>query len=137
MPRTSRQKSEAGIYHVMLRGIDRSQLFYDSEDRGAFLERLVRYKKECCFLLFAYCLMGNHVHLLIKEEELDLSGVIKRLANSYASYFNNKYERSGYVFEGRFKSEAISSEEQLLATLRYILKNPLKVGLSLDSWTSY
>ena len=113
MPRSARTKSETGIYHVMLRGIHQTQLFYDDDDRQQLLRRIERYKSECGFFLYAYCLMANHVHLLIQEQEVQLCQIIKRLAISYAHFFNAKYDRSGYLFQGRFKSEAVESESYL------------------------
>jgi len=137
MPRTSRKLSETGIYHVMLRGIDRLQLFYDEEDHLVFLERLARYKDACRFSLLAFALMGNHVHLLIREGEQGISEDIKGLATSYAHWYNTKYGRSGYLFQGRFRSEPITTDSHLLAVLRYIHNNPVKIGLPMSHWTSY
>jgi REP element-mobilizing transposase RayT len=121
----------------MLRGISQTQLFYDDEDRLAFMDRVRRYKDECGFTLYAYCLMGNHVHLLIEEGETDLSTVIKRLALSYSHRFNAKYDRSGYLFQGRYRREAVASNEYLLVVVRYIHNNPVKIGEPRTLWTSY
>ncbi len=121
----------------MLRGLDRVQLFYDDEDSEHFLERLAHYQAACGFVVYAYCLMGNHIHLLLKESSTGLSQDIKRLATSYAHWFNKKYERSGYLFQNRFKSEAIQSDEYLLEALRYVLNNPVKAGLPITHWSSY
>jgi REP element-mobilizing transposase RayT len=137
MPRKARQKSETDIYHVMLRGINQTQLFYEDADRIAFMDRLQRYRNECGFVLYAYCLMGNHVHLLIKEGEMDLSLVIKKLALSYSFWFNSKYDRSGYLFQGRYKREPVTSDEYLLVVVRYIHNNPVMIGESIALWTSY
>ena len=137
MPRTPRKLSESGIYHVMLRGIDRIQLFYDDDDHRAFLERLAHNKDRYGYSLLAYALMGNHVHLLIQEGRSGISSEIKSIATSYAHWHNNRYERSGYLFQGRFKSEAITGDAHLLAALRYILNNPVKIGLPINYWTSY
>jgi len=137
MARYARECSESGIYHVMLRGIDQTQLFYDSEDREALLERLARLKDEGSFKLFAYALMGNHTHFLIKEEQDPLALSIKRLAVSYSSWFNKKYDRSGYLFQGRFKSEPIKDDPHLLTVFKYIHYNPVKVGEDISAWTSY
>jgi REP element-mobilizing transposase RayT len=121
----------------MLCGIDQTQLFFDDRDRVEFLERLERLKVECGFGVFAYCLMGNHVHLLIAEEKGELSQIIKRLALSYTHYFNARYDRSGYLFQGRFKSEPVEDEDYLPAVFAYIHSNPVRVGLPVNSWTSY
>jgi REP element-mobilizing transposase RayT len=121
----------------MLRGIDRTQLFYDDKDYEAFLNRIRRLKDECGFGLLAYCLMGNHVHLLVDERGADVSEVVKRLATSYAHYFNRRYDRSGYLFEGRFKSEPVESDEYLFSVSVYIHNNPAAAGLPANLWTSY
>ena len=137
MPRSARAKSETGIYHVMLRGIDRSQLFYEVEDYQTFKSCLLRFKHKLGFTLYCYSLMGNHVHLLIKEGDEGLSEEIRRIASSYAYWFNSKYDRRGYVFEGRYKSEAVGTDAYLLQVLRYILNNPVKIGLPINDWTNY
>jgi len=121
----------------MLRGINQTQLFYDAEDRQEFLNRVARLKADGAFGLLAYCLMGNHIHLLIQEKEESLSLSMKRLSLSYSYWFNAKYDRSGYLFQGRFKSEPVNDDAYLLAVFRYIHHNPLKIGERIDSWTSY
>jgi REP element-mobilizing transposase RayT len=121
----------------MLRGINQTQLFYDDEDRMAFLGRVERYKHECGFLLYAYCLMGNHVHLLLQPGDVTLAKVMQRLTLSYSSWFNNRYDRSGYLFQGRFRSEPINGDAYFLAVVRYIHNNPVQIGESINSWTSY
>ena len=137
MPRHIRQKGESGIYHVMARGISQAQLFYDSDDRVAFLERLSRFKKECSFSLLAWCLMGNHVHLLIKEGSVALPILMKKIELSYSHYFNAKYDRKGYLFQDRYKSKPVEADEYLISVVRYIHRNPLEAGLPITSWTSY
>ncbi len=97
MPRLARQKSETGFYHILLRGVGRQNIFEDDEDKQRFLETLERYKKELNFELHAYCLMGNHVHLLIKDVANQLDQIMKKIAGSYAYYFNRKYERVGHL----------------------------------------
>ena len=129
MSRKEREKSEYGIYHVMLRGVNRQRIFEDNEDNFAFLSILATYKKKCEFELFAYCLMRNHVHMLIREGEMELPDVIRRVATTYAQYFNRKYGRVGHLFQDRYRSEAVKSEEQLIQTLRYIHRNPVKAGI--------
>ena len=84
-----------GIYHVMLRGINRQTIFEDNEDRIKFLDTLARYRDDCGFELYSYCLMGNHVHLLMKEVVEPISGIIKRICSSYVYWYNAKYKRCG------------------------------------------
>lgn len=137
MARQARQHSQSGVYHVMLRGIDQVQLFYDDDDRQAFLQRLLRLRSDGSFLLYAYALMGNHVHLLLREQADPISTSVKRLTIGYSHWFNKKYDRQGYLFQGRFKSQPVDDDAFLLAAFRYIHLNPVKIGLSIDSWTSY
>lgn len=129
MPRQARKKSESGIYHIMLRGINRQQIFEDEEDYVRFLETLQKYKTQCEYELYAYCLMGNHIHLLMKEGKEDLTQIFKRLAGSYVYWYNWKYHRCGHLFQDRFKSEPVETDEYFLAVLRYIHQNPVKAML--------
>ena len=141
MPRQAREKSESGIYHLMLRGINKQNIFEDEEDRKRFLETLEYYKRQSSYLLYGYCLMDNHIHLLIKEKDESISQVIKRISSSYVYWYNQKYERSGHLFQERFKSEVVETEEHFLVVLRYIHQNPLKAGITKDIskylWSSY
>ena len=129
MPRNARLHSQSSIYHVMLRGINKQQIFYDEDDRDYFLETLKRYKHISDFKLYAYCLMGNHVHLLIGEGKERLSGIFKRIGSSFVYRYNLKYERSGHLFQDRFKSEPVESDRYFMTVLRYILQNPVAAGL--------
>ena len=141
MPRHQRILSENGIYHVMMRGNERKNLFLDEEDKQRFAETLFIKKKETGFLIYAYCLMDNHVHLLLKEGSEGLATMMKRINASYAYYFNQKYHRVGHLFQDRFKSEPIENEKYLLAVIRYIHNNPIKAGMiekpEQYKWSSY
>jgi REP element-mobilizing transposase RayT len=125
----------------MLRGIDRMALFLDNEDRTRFLNSLDRMKKDEQYEIFAYCLMSNHVHLLIKEGKDAIERSMKRIGVSYSYYFNKKYNRVGHIFQDRFRSEAIEDDAYLLIACRYIHNNPVKggiVGKANDyQWSSY
>ncbi len=141
MARQARQKSQSGVYHVILRGINRQAFFEDDEDREKFLSCLLYYKKVCDYLLYGYCLMDNHIHLLIKEGAEPIGKVMKRIGVSYVLWYNRKYERCGPLFQDRFKSEVVESDEYLLTALRYIHQNPLKAGIieniAMYRWSSY
>lgn len=141
MPRYARKKSRSNVYHVMLRGIDRMPLFLDNEDRMRFLNSLDRMKKEGEYEIFAYCLMSNHIHLLIKEGKDTIERSMKRIGVSYSYYFNKKYNRVGHIFQDRFRSEAIEDDGYLLVACRYIHNNPVKgriVEKASDYlWSSY
>lgn len=140
MPREARKKSRSGIYHIMMRGINRQIIFEDNEDKARFLETLKNYKDKSKFELYSYCLMDNHIHLLLKETEEPISESIKRISSSYVYWYNMKYERCGHLFQERFKSENVDSTAYFLTVLRYIHQNPLKAGLAKNvfesKWTS-
>ena len=141
MPRTGRIKSESGIYHIILRGINRQTIFEEDEDAIKFVETLGEYKEKSGYKLYAYCLMGNHIHLLLKEEDEELGIIMRRIGASYVYWYNLKYNRCGHLFQDRYKSEPVEGENYLLAVLRYIHQNPLKAGLVKDigdyKWSSY
>ncbi|MBC3798412.1 REP-associated tyrosine transposase [Acetobacterium tundrae] len=140
MARQARKKSTTGIYHVMLKGLDGRNIFLDDTDRSIFMEKLNKARETGGFQLYAYCLMDNHVHLLIKEGE-ELGTSIKRMTVGYVQLHNNKYGRTGHLFQNRFNSEAVEDDQYLMTVIRYIHRNPLKAGmvsrLKEYSWSSY
>ncbi len=127
--RQARERSESGIYHVVLRGINRQDIFYDDEDYQHFLETINQMKSEDQFIVYGYCLMTNHIHLLIKENTDTISRVMSRIGTSYARWYNQKYGRSGHVFQGRYGSECVENDAYLLIIIRYIHNNPVKAGM--------
>ncbi|NLJ77471.1 MAG: transposase [Peptococcaceae bacterium] len=130
MARCPREESSSGIYHIMLRGINRQDIFIDDADRRRFLETIWHYKPISQFALYGYCLMDNHIHLLLKEGAEPISLVVKRISSSFVYWYNRKYERSGHLFQGRFKSEVVESEGYFLTVLRYIHQNPVPANLA-------
>ena len=129
MPRQARIKSESGIYHIMLRGINQQQIFEETEDYYKFLDIVKECKAICEFKLFAYCLMGNHIHLLIQEGSETLEQIFKRICGRFVYWYNIKYRRVGHLFQDRFKSEPVDSEIYFLTVLRYIHQNPIKASI--------
>ena len=129
MPRQARKKSETGIYHVMLRGINQQQIFEDGEDYEKFLQVLEFCKAISEFELFAYCLMGNHIHLLIQEKKEPIEQIMKRITTRFVYWYNIKYQRIGHLFQDRFKSEPVEDDRYLLTVIRYIHQNPIKAGI--------
>ena len=93
MPRTARKMSETGYYHVILRGIGKQIIFEDDEDNERFLSTVRRYRRELNFELIAWCLMENHAHMLIHDAHQRLDLIMKKIAGSYAIYYNRKYDR--------------------------------------------
>lgn len=138
MSRQARKQSGTGIYHVMLRGINRQDIFEDDEDYTMFVRILSGLNSRpsgesaaplfVCHI-FAYCLMSNHVHLLVREKDWPLGVIIKSIASSYVFYFNKKYGRVGHLFQDRFKSEPCDDMSYFFTLFRYIHQNPLKAGL--------
>ena len=132
MPRTARKKCESGIYHVMLRGSNQRLIFQEDSDCERFIEILRKVREQSGFELYAFCLMGNHVHLLLKETKEPLEIVFKRIGVAYAGWFNWKYELHGHLFQDRFRSEPVTEDSYFMDVLRYICQNPVKAGLAED-----
>lgn len=122
-------RSSTGIYHIMARGIEGQDIFRDGKDSEKFLEVLKECKEISGFKLYAYCLMGNHIHLLLKVEGEDTELIFKRLGVRYVYWYNTKYRRGGHLFQDRYKSEPVEDDRYFLAVLRYIHLNPVKAGL--------
>ena len=141
MPRCAREKSESGIYHIIMRGINRQSIFEDEEDYFQYLNAIRRYKEKCGYQIYAYCLLGNHVHLLLKIGQEPLEQVMRRLCGSYVYWYNNKYQRIGNLFQDRFKSEPVIDDMYFQTVLRYIHRNPVKAGLVTHAneykWSSF
>lgn len=140
MPRMPRQQAESGFYHVICRGSGRQLLFEDDGDRRFFLNLLATKTGEQGIVLLAWCLMSNHVHVLMEDEKRGLSVAMHGLATGYARYFNRKTGHVGPVFQDRFASVPVESDRQLLQAVRYIHDNPAKAGVArVDSypWSSY
>lgn len=141
MPRTARKKSSTGIYHVIFRGINKQRIFEDDEDHFYFLDKLSSCQQKSGFELYAYCLMSNHIHLLLKEGHEDLGITFRRFGTSFVSWYNWKHHRIGHLFQDRFKSETVEDDSYFLTVLRYIHQNPLKAGVVKKMqeypWSSY
>lgn len=136
MPRKPREKSESGIYHIILRGTNRQEIFHDDEDCFRFLVTLERYKKQTETKIYGWCLMDNHIHLLLGEGNEEISATMKRIGVSYVGYYNWKYNTVGHLFQDRFASESVDSDAYLMTVIRYIHQNPAKAGLvkKLTDW---
>ena len=140
MPRAKREKSETGFYHAVSKGDGGRVIFECDQNRSNYLKLLDQAVDEHDVRLHGYCLMGNHVHLLVQEQRDSLSDFMKQLNESYARYFAWFTGRVGHVFQGRFWSEPVDTDERLLATLRYIHANPEPAGICRCEdypWSSY
>jgi len=141
MPRQKRQQSETGIYHVMIRGINQQVIFEDTEDNEKMIQTLSEVREVSKCKILAYCLMYNHYHIVLKVEEESLEQIFKRLGSRYVYWYNIKYNRVGHLYQDRYKSEAIESDRNLLAVIRYVHQNPVKAGIVKEvsdyPWSSY
>ena len=140
MARAARQLSESGYMHLIVRGIGRQVLFEDRADRECYLSLLRRFGAETEVSVCAYCLMDNHVHLLVYDPKGQTPLLMKKLGVRYAQHFNRRYERVGHLFQDRYQSEAIEDDGYFLTVYRYILNNPEKAGICRAAdyeWSSY
>lgn len=127
MPRQPRSTGE--YMHIIVRGNGKQILFEDASDREKYLYLMEKYAEETEVSILAYCLMENHVHLLIRDSTGNASVFMKKIGVGYARHYNRKYERTGHLFQDRYKSESITDDARLLSAFRYILNNPEKAGI--------
>ena len=128
MPRPPRIDFPDALYHVTSRGNGRATIFHDEADCDLFLAQLANHLRLADVQLFAYVLMGNHFHLLVRTPRANLSRFMRRLLSSYALYSRYKHRRPGHLFQGRFRAKLIEDESYLLAVSRYIHLNPVKIA---------
>lgn len=140
LPRENRKLSQSDVYHIIWRGIDKQDIFYDDKDNRIFLKQLLEVKKKFKFQVFAYCLMYNHIHLVVRVQNGLISKIIQSLGIRYSQYFNKRYDRSGHLFENRFRSKNVENKQYLLELCRYVHRNPEKAGIATVEkyrWSSY
>jgi putative transposase len=123
----------------MARGIERRDIFHDDTDRGAFVQRLGDLVQKTATAMFAWSLMPNHLHLLVRTADFPLSKVMRRLLGGYAGAFNRRHHRCGHLFQNRFKSILVEEERYPLELVRYIQLNPVRGGIvrSLEDLDEY
>jgi putative transposase len=132
MPRQSRIDTPGALHHIICRGIERSRIFRDNKDRNNFLDRLGSILLETGTPCYAFALMPNHFHLLVRTGNVPVSTVMRRLLTGYAVSFNRCHKRSGHLFQNRYKSILCQEETYLLELVRYIHLNPLRAGIVPD-----
>jgi putative transposase len=139
MPRKARIDYPGGIHHIIIRGIERKRIFQDDQDRNAFLDRLGFLLLESKTSCFAWALLSNHVHLLVRTGVIPVAGLMRRLLTGYAVTYNRRYRRHGVLFQNRYKSILCQEDPYLLELVRYIHLNPLraKVVGSLEALDRY
>ena len=138
--RVPRQASRSGYYHVVIKGDGGQAIFEDDFDRRTFLRLAERYFAEAGVSVIAWCLMENHVHLVLRDDAEELSVAMHRLGTAYARHYNDRTGRVGHLFRERFMSSPIESESYLLEAVRYVHNNPEKAGVCRAEeypWSSY
>ncbi len=139
MPRTARIDIPGLLHHVIVRGINRTDIFYGEDDKSLFTERLAKLLVATDTDCLAWSLMTNHFHLLLRPRTTKLAVLMRRLLTGYAVVFNLRHHRSGHLFQNRYKSIVCQEDSYLLELVRYIHLNPLRAGLvdSLDDLDTY
>ena len=129
MPRRPRSDFPGAFHHVIVRGVDRRDLFRDDEDRAAYCDQLARIFPEDGAACLAWALMPNHVHLVVRTGARPLARVMHRVGTRYGRYFNDRHGRVGYLFQGRYHAIAVADDAYLTTLVRYVHANPLRAGL--------
>lgn len=141
MPRPTRLEYPGALYHVTARGVQRGDIFFDDHDRQALLKYLARALEEGHAHAFAYCLMGNHYHVVLQTSLPNLSTLMQRINSGFCQAVNRRHERCGHLLEGRFKALVVDRHAYLLEVCRYVDLNPVRAGLvespSQWRWSSY
>ena len=129
MARKQRIHYEGALYHVMARGNNREYVLKDEDDKWHYLDIIKKYKEKYNFKLHAYCIMDNHVHMLIEVAEEGLSKIMQGIQQVYTQHYNKKNQRTGHVFQQRYKAVACNKDGYLLHLVKYIHYNPMKANL--------
>ena len=141
MARHARVESSTGIYHAVMRGINKQNIYENTEDFERFKDCLKKVKEESDIKILCYCLMNNHAHIVVRVGVESIGVSFKRIGVRYASWYNRKYNRQGPLFQDRYWSEPIEDDNYLLSAIRYIHQNPIKAGICKDAaeykWGSY
>jgi len=129
MPRPLRSTFPYGVYHLTSRGVDGRPIFMDDDDRLLFVQLLLRVAHRFGWMLHAYCLMGNHFHLIVECGQPALSKGMERLNGLHAAGFNARHGRVGHLFQHRYESRLIADDAYFEEACRYVYLNPVRVGL--------
>lgn len=141
MARPLRPNIAGAVYHVMSRGIEKKAIYRDDQDREEFLKTIGRVARRYEWQCLAYCLMANHYHLVLRTPQPNLSRGMGVANSAYAMAFNNRYEREGHLFQGRFRSVLVLSSPHLRIAIRYVCRNPVAASICAHpgdwKWSSY
>ncbi|MDD4834648.1 MAG: transposase [Lutispora sp.] len=140
MARKPRVEYPGALYHVMCRGNNGEYVLNKDEDKLIYLELVRKYKERYGFKLYSYCIMNNHVHLLIEMETVELSKIMQGIQQSFTQRYNKKYNRTGHVFQQRYKAVLCDKDNYLLQLIKYIHYNPVEAGIEAGlnyQWSSH
>jgi REP element-mobilizing transposase RayT len=141
MARKPRVEFEGAFYHVIVRGNQRRRIFRDDQDRRVYLERLEYYRRHHGFVVYAYVLMSNHVHLLLETKRVPLSKIMQAIQFTYTQKYNRRHRTVGHLFQGRYKAILCDRNAYLLELVRYIHLNPGRMRNAVDAgkfrWSSH
>ena len=142
MPRGARIILNNVCYHIINRGNQKQEIFLGGSDFEKYLQLLKHFKKKYSFKIFGYCLMPNHIHLILEPKKPDdLARFMQSLTQTYTAWFNNKYKKVGHLWQGRFKSMVIQKDNYFIECVYYVEVNPVRAGLVSSptdySWSSY
>ncbi len=126
----TRQMAPCGIYHVYNRGNNGADIYQSDSDCYVFLNLLYKYQNIFDFKIYAICLMNNHYHFLLKDNQLYLPNYMNTIQSQYAQKFNKKYNKKGHLFEGPFRSRLVKGSNDLFLLMKYIVRNPVKAGVT-------
>ncbi len=142
MPRGVRIIADNSYYHIINRGNQKQRLFLENDDYEEYINILIHYKRKFWFRLLGYCLMPNHVHMILElRQPQELAKVMQGITQTYTNWFNLKYNKVGHLWQGRFKSMLIQKNKYFLDCVYYIEANPVRAGLASSPadypWSSY
>ncbi len=128
--RVLKEKMNTPFFHIMCQGINKEYIFSSEQDKIKYMKIMEKTKEEIKIIILAYCIMNNHVHILFHEKDTkQITKYMQKVNLLYAKYYNKKYERVGYVFRDRFKTQPIYTERYLCTCVRYIYNNPVKANI--------
>ena len=142
MPRGARVLIKNACYHIVNRGNQKQDIFFDTADYEEYLKIIKHYKNCFYFKVLGYCLMPNHIHLILQPKEpQELASIMQRLTQVYTIWFNEKYGKVGHLWQGRFKNMIINQDEYFIDCISYVEANPVRAGLVTSPreypWSSY
>ena len=142
MARGARILLENVCYHIINRGNQKQKVFLENSDFEKYLELLKHYKRKYGFKIFGYCLMPNHIHLLLQPDDLNmLAKIMQSLTQAYTLWFNNKYKKAGHLWQGRFKNMIVHRDDYFMQCVYYVEMNPVRASLAAVPseylWSSY